>query len=147
MSMWLSPVLVVDQRQSRQALLATFRLAHRLTQPFRLARFLFPSPPLSIPLSLSLPQHQRLLMRHGCAEQGGSYVNYPVFVSSFTAAVRGAEPASAVAAVAAANATNAAHGSAAAASAEKNASSKTSSGTVSGAAPARRSQGGGEPAR
>lgn len=145
MSMWLSPVLVADQRQSRQALLATFRLAHRLTQPFPLARFPFPSPPLS--LSLSLPQHQRLLMRHGCAEQGGSYVNYPVFVSSFTAAVRGAEPASAVAAVAAANATNAAHGSAAAASAEKNASSKTSSGTVSGAAPARRSQGGGEPAR
>lgn len=44
----------------------------------------------------------RLLVRHGCSEQGGSYVNYPVFVSSFTEAVRGAEPAKAVAAVAAA---------------------------------------------
>eukprot|EP00752_Nemacystus_decipiens_P018608 g16683.t1 len=89
----------------------------------------------------------RLLMRHGCAEKGGSYVNYPVFVASFTAAVRGAEPASAVAAVAAAAAANAAHSSTAAASAEKNAStspSGTVSGTVSGAAPARRTNGGGE---
>lgn len=46
----------------------------------------------------------RLLVRHGCSEQGGSYVNYPVFVSSFTEAVKGAEPAKAVAAVAAATA-------------------------------------------
>lgn len=49
----------------------------------------------------------RLLVRHGCSEQGGSYVNYPTFVSSFTEAVRGAEPAKAVAAVAAATAAGA----------------------------------------
>eukprot|EP00904_Undaria_pinnatifida_P010728 jgi/Undpi1/6786/HiC_scaffold_21.g09263.m1 len=50
----------------------------------------------------------RLLQRHRCAEQGGSYVNYPAFVASFTAAVRGAESSSAVAAVAAAAAASAA---------------------------------------
>lgn len=108
------------------------------------------------PSSLSLlpqSQSQRLLKRHGCAEQGGSYVNYPVFVASFTAAVRFAEPASAVAAVAAATAANASSApsaAAAAAPADKNSptmASRTVSGTVSGAAPARRTQGSGEPIR
>ncbi|CAM9166124.1 unnamed protein product [Scytosiphon promiscuus] len=32
----------------------------------------------------------RLLTRHGCSEQGGSYVNYPLFVASFTAAMSSA---------------------------------------------------------
>ncbi|CAM9637203.1 unnamed protein product [Ectocarpus sp. 6 AP-2014] len=73
----------------------------------------------------------RLLVRHGCSEQGGTYVNYPVFVASFTAAVMGADPSSAVAAVAAANATAAA---AAAASVAKK-SSETFSGMVAGATP------------
>lgn len=56
----------------------------------------------------------RLLLRHRCAEQGGSYVNYPAFVASFTAAVRGADSSSAVAAVAAATAAAAAAAEAAA---------------------------------
>ncbi|CAM9290972.1 unnamed protein product [Ectocarpus fasciculatus] len=73
----------------------------------------------------------RLLVRHCCSEQGGTYVNYPVFVASFTAAVMGADPSSAVAAVAAANAVAAA---AAAASAAKK-SSETFSGMVSRATP------------
>ncbi|CAB1105480.1 unnamed protein product [Ectocarpus sp. CCAP 1310/34] len=73
----------------------------------------------------------RLLVRHGCSEQGGTYVNYPVFVASFTAAVMGADPSSAVAAVAAANAAAAA---AAAASVAKE-SSETFSGMFAGATP------------
>ncbi|CBJ27696.1 conserved unknown protein [Ectocarpus siliculosus] len=73
----------------------------------------------------------RLLVRHGCSEQGGTYVNYPVFVASFTAAVMSADPSSAVAAVAAANAAAAA---AAAASVAKK-SSETFSGMVAGATP------------
>lgn len=90
-------------------------------------------------------------MRHGCAEQGGSYVDYPVFVASFMDAVRGADPAVAVAAVAAANATNAASAATTAATSADKGSSKavpgTVGGTVSGAAAARRSQGSGEPVR
>eukprot|EP00903_Cladosiphon_okamuranus_P005765 g5716.t1 len=87
----------------------------------------------------------RLLMRHGCAEQGGSYVNYPVFVASFTAAVRGADPAAAVAAAAAGNATSGA--TAAATSADKS-SSKAASGTACAwTAAARWAQGSVEPLR
>ncbi|CAM9144546.1 unnamed protein product [Ectocarpus sp. 4 AP-2014] len=73
----------------------------------------------------------RLLVRHGCSEQGGTYVNYPVFVASFTAAAMNADPSSVVAAVAAANAAAAA---AAAASVAKK-RSETFSGMIAGATP------------
>lgn len=84
----------------------------------------------------------RLLKRHGCSEQGGSYVNYPVFVASFAAAVRDAEHASVVAAVAAANATAAVASASVAAPAAKG-----SSGMVSGMMPAKYNQGSGGPVR
>lgn len=102
----------------------------------------YPPPPQSISHYLRISTI-RLLNRHGCSEQGGSYVNYPAFVSSFTASVRGAEPASAVAAVAAGSA--AASAAAAAAAAKK--ASATFSGMVSKPFPVKRKQEGGEPVR
>ncbi|CAM9131589.1 unnamed protein product [Discosporangium mesarthrocarpum] len=41
-----------------------------------------------------------LLVRHGCMVKGGSYVNYPAFVRSFSSAVRAADPAAVTAATA-----------------------------------------------
>ncbi len=90
-----------------------------------------------------LPSNEiRLLNRHGCAEQGGSYVNYPVFVASFASAVRDAEHASVVAAVAAANTAAATTDASAAAPA-----AKTSSGMVSGMMPVAYNKGSRGPVR
>lgn len=89
----------------------------------------------------------RLLNRHGCSEQGGSYVNYPIFVASFAAAVRDAEHASVVAAVAAADAAAATTDASAGSGSRAAPAAKSSSGMVSGVMPAAYNKRSREPVR